>query len=254
MTREDKKDCKKKCFESYEKKCFESYEKKCFESYKYSKAWTTHAQAQAQPYTFKALTPRRLVTSKKEILRTPSSSIKSTLRPTFRLVLEGKMQGSKLILHGFTSSHSLLSSLGLVRTLLKYIMHDPPYFHNLSTLRDTQMMKILTVRVPKKNLQLQEVKGIIKEVSYDGDILMVRRLMNAFIEDDQSQRENIFYLKFMCSLIIDGGSSVNVASLRLVENLCLLVNVELTLGKYKAQILCDVVPMEATYILLGRPW
>ncbi|RDY05797.1 hypothetical protein CR513_10320, partial [Mucuna pruriens] len=32
------------------------------------------------------------------------------------------------------------------------------------------------------------------------------------------------------------------------------VNIELTLGKYKDEILCDVVPMEATHILVGRPW
>ncbi|RDX84665.1 hypothetical protein CR513_34249, partial [Mucuna pruriens] len=25
-------------------------------------------------------------------------------------------------------------------------------------------------------------------------------------------------------------------------------------GKYKDEILCDFVPMEATYVLLGRPW
>ncbi|RDX73742.1 hypothetical protein CR513_46611, partial [Mucuna pruriens] len=30
------------------------------------------------------------------------------------------------------------------------------------------------------------------------------------------------------------------------------VNIELTLDKYKDEILCDVVPMEATHILLGR--
>ncbi|RDX65076.1 hypothetical protein CR513_56301, partial [Mucuna pruriens] len=30
------------------------------------------------------------------------------------------------------------------------------------------------------------------------------------------------------------------------------VLIELTLGKYKDEILCDIVPMEATHILLGR--
>ncbi|RDY09316.1 hypothetical protein CR513_06318, partial [Mucuna pruriens] len=32
------------------------------------------------------------------------------------------------------------------------------------------------------------------------------------------------------------------------------VNVELTLGRYKDEILCDIVPKEATHILLRRPW
>ncbi|RDY13583.1 hypothetical protein CR513_01471, partial [Mucuna pruriens] len=101
-------------------------------------------------------------------------------------------------------------------------------------------------------------------------------------ERDLLMRENIFYSKCMVngkcySLIIDGGSNVNVPSLRLVEKLCLptipypepcklqwlsekgemivdkQVNFELTLDKYKDEIFCDVVPMEATHILLGRP-
>ncbi|RDY03029.1 hypothetical protein CR513_13432, partial [Mucuna pruriens] len=65
-----------------------------------------------------------------------------------------------------------------------------------------------------------------EEVPYEGDLLMVRRLINTFIKDDQSQRENIFHLRCMvngnfCSLIISGYSSVNVTSPRLVDKLCL---------------------------------
>ncbi|RDX83383.1 hypothetical protein CR513_35704, partial [Mucuna pruriens] len=50
----------------------------------------------------------------------------------------------------------------------------------------------------------------------------------------------------LCSIIIDGGSCVNVSSERLVE-------VTFTLGKYEDKVLCDVVPMEATHLLLDRP-
>ena len=32
------------------------------------------------------------------------------------------------------------------------------------------------------------------------------------------------------------------------------VKVKLSIGKYKDKVLCDVVPMEACHILLGRPW
>ena len=32
------------------------------------------------------------------------------------------------------------------------------------------------------------------------------------------------------------------------------VLVSFQIGKYEDEVLCDVVPMEATYILLGRPW
>ena len=32
------------------------------------------------------------------------------------------------------------------------------------------------------------------------------------------------------------------------------VKVEFSIGNYKENVLCDVVPMEACHILLGRPW
>ncbi|RDX81425.1 hypothetical protein CR513_37894, partial [Mucuna pruriens] len=32
------------------------------------------------------------------------------------------------------------------------------------------------------------------------------------------------------------------------------VSLAYTLGKYCDEVLCDVIPMEATHILLGRPW
>ena len=32
------------------------------------------------------------------------------------------------------------------------------------------------------------------------------------------------------------------------------VLVSFQIGKYEDEVLCDVVPMEATHILLGRPW
>jgi len=32
------------------------------------------------------------------------------------------------------------------------------------------------------------------------------------------------------------------------------VEIQFSIGKYKDKILCDVVPMEASHVLLGRPW
>ena len=82
----------------------------------------------------------------------------------------------------------------------------------------------------------------------------------------------------ICSLIVDEGSCANVASTRVVDKLGLptisytkpyklqwlsevgkiVVNkqvlIHFSIGKYKDEVLCDVVPMEATYVLLGRPW
>jgi len=79
-------------------------------------------------------------------------------------------------------------------------------------------------------------------------------------------------------LIIDEGGCTNVTSTRVVEKLGLptifhtkpyklqwfseegemMVNkqvlITFAIGKYKDKVLCDVVPMEATHVLLGRPW
>jgi len=99
---------------------------------------------------------------------------------------------------------------------------------------------------------------------------------------DESQRENIFHTMCLindklCSLIVDGGSFTNVTSTRVVKKLGLstishekpyklqwlseegeiVVNkqvlIAFSIGKYKDEVLCDVVPMEATHILLGGP-
>ena len=79
-------------------------------------------------------------------------------------------------------------------------------------------------------------------------------------------------------MIIDGGSCTNVASTTLVEKLNLptlkhprpyklqwlndcgevkvnrQVLVSFLIRRYKDKVLCDVVPMHAGHILLGRPW
>ena len=97
------------------------------------------------------------------------------------------------------------------------------------------------------------------------------------------QRENIFHTRCLiqgrvCSLIIDGGSFTNVASARFVKKMNLetkphprpyklqwlseegelrvdkQVEIQFSIGKYKDKILCDVIPMEASHVLLGKPW
>ncbi|XP_074570603.1 uncharacterized protein LOC141827283 [Curcuma longa] len=118
----------------------------------------------------------------------------------------------------------------------------------------------------------------------DGDLLVVRRLLGSQAkEHEEDQRENIFHTRCLiqgktCSMIIDGGSCTNVASTRLVTKLNLkttpharpyklqwlsnsgelVVNqqvlINFSIGKYEDQVLCDIVPMEASHILLGRPW
>ncbi|KAA3487402.1 Transposon Ty3-I Gag-Pol polyprotein [Gossypium australe] len=82
----------------------------------------------------------------------------------------------------------------------------------------------------------------------------------------------------VCSLVIDEGSCTNVASTLMVEKLALPTTkhsspyklqwlnegvelkvtkqalVPFSIRKYQDEVLCDVVPMHAGHLLLGRPW
>jgi ferredoxin len=115
--------------------------------------------------------------------------------------------------------------------------------------------------------------------------LVIRRTLQVQVKEDEinQQRENIFNTRCyvqskVCGLIIDSGSCVNVCSTTLVSklNLCSVkhakpyrlqwlndsgevkvtkqVVVSFSIGKYVDEVLCDVVPMQASHILLGRPW
>nr|KYP31332.1 hypothetical protein KK1_048429 [Cajanus cajan] len=117
----------------------------------------------------------------------------------------------------------------------------------------------------------------------EGDLLLVRRLLNnQSSKIDQSQRENLFQtkckvLESTCSLIVDIGSTSNCCSTRLVDKLALttkphpkpykmqwinedsvIVNqqasIPISIGNYKENVLCDIVPLEVSHVLLGRPW
>ena len=115
--------------------------------------------------------------------------------------------------------------------------------------------------------------------------LVIRRTLQVQVMKDESnqQRENIFHTRCyvqskVCGLIIDSGGCVNVCSITLVSKLNLStvkhtrpyrlqwlddsgevkltkqVVVPFSIGKYVDEVLCDVVPMQASHILLGRPW
>ncbi|KAL4385631.1 hypothetical protein GQ457_15G018130 [Hibiscus cannabinus] len=117
----------------------------------------------------------------------------------------------------------------------------------------------------------------------DGEVLVVKRSLNTQVVQSDQQRENIFHIRFhingnVCFVIIDGGSCTNVASTLMVQKLGLettkhphpyklqwlnnggelkvtkQVLIPFSIGSYKDEVLCDVVPMHATYMLLGRPW
>ncbi|RDX65704.1 hypothetical protein CR513_55616, partial [Mucuna pruriens] len=120
-----------------------------------------------------------------------------------------------------------------------------------------------------------EAECLSDDSHYDGDLLVVRRLMNSQIgEDTETQRENIFHsrcliLGNLCSTIINGGNYMKKLALPTIVHLRLYrlqwisekrellldkqVKVMFTLGGYQDRVVCDVVPMEATHLLLGRP-
>ncbi|RDX70633.1 hypothetical protein CR513_50108, partial [Mucuna pruriens] len=64
-----------------------------------------------------------------------------------------------------------------------------------------------------------ESESSSSEAYYQGDLFMARRLMSILVENDQSQKENIFYSRCLVQ-----GSSVNVASLRLVKKLAIFTS------------------------------
>ncbi len=114
--------------------------------------------------------------------------------------------------------------------------------------------------------------------------LIVQRVLSAQMEKaEQNQRHTLFQTKCVikersCRLIIDGGSCNNLASSDMVEKLALttkphphpyhiqwlnnsgkvkvtkLVRINFAIGSYRDVVDCDVVPMDACNILLGRPW
>ncbi|XP_019096023.1 PREDICTED: uncharacterized protein LOC104779116 [Camelina sativa] len=124
----------------------------------------------------------------------------------------------------------------------------------------------------------------LEENPAKGKILVARRslsVQSAIVEHEQ--RENLFHTRChvrdkICCLIIDGGSCTNVASETMVKKLRLTtekhpkpyklqwlnddgemkvsiqVKIPIVIGKYEDEVLCDVLPMEASHILLGRPW
>ncbi|PKI41852.1 hypothetical protein CRG98_037757, partial [Punica granatum] len=118
-----------------------------------------------------------------------------------------------------------------------------------------------------------------------GKALVVQRILkSAHVKDDKWLRHNIFHTRCtshgkVCTVIIDSGSCENVISTTMVEKLHLKVEphldpyklswlkkgndvhvnkrclVQFSIGRhYKDEIMCDVVPMDACHLLLGRPW
>ena len=103
------------------------------------------------------------------------------------------------------------------------------------------------------------------------------------VKEENGQRHNLFHTQGMikdklCRIIIDNGSCNNIASQELVDRMGLkqqrhpnpykmqwlndcgalhvnhVVTIPFSIGRYNDHVECDVVPMQACQLLLGRPW
>lgn len=123
------------------------------------------------------------------------------------------------------------------------------------------------------------------EAAPDHETLVLRKVLHVQASplEDSAQRENLFQTRCLvngrsCSVIVDNGSCTNACSKKMVETLQLetrehtapyklnwLTNdggvtvskqalVSFEIGEFKDEAWCDVVPMDACALLLGRPW
>ncbi|XP_060196132.1 uncharacterized protein LOC132625489 [Lycium barbarum] len=149
--------------------------------------------------------------------------------------------------------------------------------------------KILDGENESKKSEKEEEEGGVSEDDVelpfnDSLVAVVRRIMAINLGvNSEEQRENIFHTRCgirgrTCSMIIDSGSCANVVSSHLVDTLGLAcmkhpkpyrlqwlndsgelkVNkqcmISFNVSRYEDDTLCDVIPMQACHILLGRPW
>ncbi|CAL1359595.1 unnamed protein product [Linum trigynum] len=110
-----------------------------------------------------------------------------------------------------------------------------------------------------------------------------RRVLTMDVQSDTSQRENLFHSRCLfagkvLSVIVDRGSCANVVSQEAVDKLGLhttrhpdpyslhwlnyygvvrvrkQARISFEIRAYKDELEFDVAPMQATHLLLGRPW
>ncbi|XP_071920643.1 uncharacterized protein [Coffea arabica] len=113
--------------------------------------------------------------------------------------------------------------------------------------------------------------------------MVTMRVLNAQAQEDDLQRTNIFHTRCkigneVCLMIIDSGSCTNCVAADFVEQKHLpwtyhpqpyrlswlndggevkvtkQALIAFSIGRYKDQVLCDIIPMQASHVLLGRPW
>ena len=130
----------------------------------------------------------------------------------------------------------------------------------------------------------QETQYMAAEDAERYESLVAQRVLSVQVtQAEQNQRHNLFHTKGVVKercvrVIIDGGSCNNLASMDMVEKLSLTtrphshpyyiqwfnnsgkvkvtrtIRVHFSIATYADYVDCDVVPMQACSLLLGRPW
>ncbi|XP_071909677.1 uncharacterized protein [Coffea arabica] len=113
--------------------------------------------------------------------------------------------------------------------------------------------------------------------------MVTMRVLNTQAQEDDLQQTNIFHTRCkigdeVCLMIIDSGSCANYVAADFVEQnhipwtyhpkpyrlswlndegevkVTKQALIAFSIGRYKDQVLCNVIPMQASHVLLGRPW
>ncbi|KAK9698054.1 hypothetical protein RND81_08G079500 [Saponaria officinalis] len=129
----------------------------------------------------------------------------------------------------------------------------------------------------------EEVHEVEPYSDEEKEALVLRTLHTEAAPAETEQRERLFHSRCkvnnrICTLIVDSGSCTNVIARDVVTKLKIPTKdhpkpyrlhwldgnngvmvkkqalISLQLGPYEDEILCDVIPMNACHILLGRPW
>ena len=143
--------------------------------------------------------------------------------------------------------------------------------------------KIKTVPFRDRIIWYQSFGSRNFKMTPEKELLLLRQSPSHQLKPkEESQRGNIFQTRCLingklCIVVIDGGSCSNVVSTRVVSKLNLAtkphprpytlqwlredeevlvteqVEVDISIGRYKDKVFCDVAPMEASHLVLGRP-
>ncbi|PIN09388.1 hypothetical protein CDL12_18032 [Handroanthus impetiginosus] len=130
--------------------------------------------------------------------------------------------------------------------------------------------------------KIESFESIVASLKASIDVLIAQQKFEASAENEDWRRTTIFQTLVSCRKetrkpITDGGNNMNVVSEATVQKLKLLIEphpqpykmawinnasipvtkrclVAISQGPYSDFIWCDVLPMAAAHLLLGRPW